>query len=115
MKNPGARSRSLRWVARRLMILMAVAIPIGSWQTLALEFGFNFLAFFTLVFVLTALVPPPPPSPLPPLGGGSALRVSKALPPVTGPSAPSSHPDREKKTDEAREDGLNQRPSTAFL
>jgi hypothetical protein len=42
---------------RRLMILMAVAIPIGSWQTLALEFGFNFLAFFTLVFALTVFVP----------------------------------------------------------
>ena len=42
---------------RRLMILMALAIPIGSWQALALEFGFNFLAFFAPVFVLTAFVP----------------------------------------------------------
>jgi 2-dehydropantoate 2-reductase len=42
---------------RRLMVLLALAIPIGSWQALALEFGFNLLAFFALVFAVTALVP----------------------------------------------------------
>ena len=43
---------------RRLMILLALAVPIGSWQALALEFGFNVVTLFALVFLaLTAFAP----------------------------------------------------------
>lgn len=43
---------------RRLMILLALAIPIGSWQALALEFGFNvFVLFALLFFALSVLAP----------------------------------------------------------
>ena len=43
---------------RRLMILLALAIPIGSWQALALEFGFNVVTLCALLFLaLGVLVP----------------------------------------------------------
>lgn len=43
---------------RRLMILLALAIPIGSWEALALEFSFNVLVWLAVMFLaLTALAP----------------------------------------------------------